>query len=245
MTSDRLTEDDRKHWHPLPSFFEWLAKQIPAKARVLDVGAGILPFPRANVLVDAADPDALPGQEVVKCDFARNPLPFPDKSFDFVYCRHVLEDMHDPFSLCREMERVGKAGYIETPSPLAEMCRGVDGTSPPWRGYYHHHWIIWEYEGELRFVTKYPITEYVNFEGCNLADKLRASPIYWNTHLLWKERIKISHRQTPVDFHIMKDYGPMLASAIDQTIVSCDVFWHEIPRELRIPQIGLNQVSAA
>jgi len=37
-------------------------------------------------------------------------MPFPDKSFDFVYCAHVLEHVDDPIRACREIMRVGKRG---------------------------------------------------------------------------------------------------------------------------------------
>lgn len=244
MTTDRLTETDKKHWHPPASLIAWLMDRIPAKARVLDVGAGILPFPRANVLVDLGSPNFFAGQEIVHCDVSHEPLPFPDKSFDFVYCRHVLEDLFDPFRLIREIERVGKAGYIETPSPMAEMCRGIDGSSPPWRGYYHHHFVVWPHEGELRFVMKYPLVEYLDFSAMNLVAELRQAPHHWNTHFLWADKIKVSHRQSLVDFHLFDDYGHVLGAAIEQGRVSCDAFWHDIPRETRVPQIGLNRAVA-
>ncbi len=197
------------------------------------------------MLVDIATPNALAGQQVVRCDFARDALPFADNSFDFVYCRHVLEDLFDPFRLCAEMARVGRAGYIETPSPMAEMCRGVDGASPPWRGYYHHHFVVWPHEGELRFVMKYPLVEYLDFTAIDLASGLRRAPHHWNTHFLWDGAIKTSHRQSLVDFHLFNDYGHVLGAAIVQGRTACDAFWHEIPRETRVAQIGLNRSSAA
>lgn len=243
--TDRLTESDKKHWHPAPALTAWLMDRIPTKARVLDLGAGILPFPRADVLVDLAVPNAGPRQQVVRCDFTRDALPFADKSFDFVYCRHVLEDLADPFFVMYEMARVGKAGYIETPSPMAEMCRGVDGSSPPWRGYYHHHFVIWPHEGTLRFVAKYPLVEYLDFAPLDLAERLRQAPHYWNSHLLWDGDIKVSHRRNVADFHLFNDYRHILGAAIEQGRTSCDAFWHEIPRETRVPQLGLNRSSAA
>jgi ubiquinone/menaquinone biosynthesis C-methylase UbiE len=50
----------------------------------------------------------------VVADIAR--LPFADKSFDYVYCSHVLEHADDPLAVCRELVRIGKRGYIETPT---------------------------------------------------------------------------------------------------------------------------------
>jgi hypothetical protein len=69
----------------------------------------------------------IPGLENFhKIDPISEKLPFADKEFDFVYSRHVLEDSWNPFALCEEMSRVGKSGYIETPSPIVELGRGVD-----------------------------------------------------------------------------------------------------------------------
>lgn len=242
--TDRLTEADRKHWPPAPQVTAWLTERIPAGARVLDVGAGIAPFARADVLVDLAKPNGAPHQEWIRSDIISDPLPFPDKSFEFVYCRHVLEDVHDPFPLLLEIERVGKAGYIETPSPIAELCRGVDGSSPAWRGYHHHHWLIWAHLGELRFVTKYPLVEHLDLGPVDLAARLRSGPTYWNTHLMWEGSIKSLHRRNVADFHVLPDYPHVVAQAIEQAIVSCDEFWAGIPKTVQVPQIGLAQSAA-
>ena len=43
-------------------------------------------------------------------------LPFRNKCFDFVYCCHVLEHTDNPLKACAEIMRVGKRGYIETPT---------------------------------------------------------------------------------------------------------------------------------
>jgi SAM-dependent methyltransferase len=47
-------------------------------------------------------------------------MPFKDKAFDFVIAFHVLEHIPDPAALLLELQRVSKAGYIETPSVLVE-----------------------------------------------------------------------------------------------------------------------------
>ena len=45
-------------------------------------------------------------------------LPFKDKEFDYVILSHVLEHVPEPFNLKKEIERIGKAGYIELPTKL-------------------------------------------------------------------------------------------------------------------------------
>ena len=94
--------------------------------KVLDVGSGYMPFPLATTLCDPFD--EYTGEKTVhdtrpfvKCPVEE--LPFPDKSFDFVYCSHVLEHVNDPIQSCDELIRVGKRGYIETPSYTTDILR--------------------------------------------------------------------------------------------------------------------------
>jgi hypothetical protein len=47
-------------------------------------------------------------------------MPFKDKAFDFVVASHILEHMSDPGKFLKELQRVGKAGYIETPNFIYE-----------------------------------------------------------------------------------------------------------------------------
>jgi SAM-dependent methyltransferase len=47
-------------------------------------------------------------------------LPFKDKAFDFVIASHVLEHTASPEKFLAELERVARAGYIETPDAYME-----------------------------------------------------------------------------------------------------------------------------
>lgn len=122
--------------------------------RVLDVGGWAKPFNRADWVVDIMPYDTRgwagrqgPERERfsretwVQMDVSsRQPLPFEDGFFDFVVCSHTLEDVRDPIFLCSELNRVGKRGYLETPSMLAELAFGVE--SRVYAGYYHHRWLV-------------------------------------------------------------------------------------------------------
>lgn len=98
---------------------------VPESALVLEVGSGGSPYFRANVLIDAyaetrerhwapfiTDRPSVLGMGET--------LPFRDKSFDFVIASHVLEHSADPERFLRELQRVAKAGYIETPDAFME-----------------------------------------------------------------------------------------------------------------------------
>ena len=43
-------------------------------------------------------------------------LPLSDKCIEFIYCSHVLEHIDCPIKACKEIMRVARRGYIETPT---------------------------------------------------------------------------------------------------------------------------------
>jgi SAM-dependent methyltransferase len=94
---------------------------------VLDVGSGAYPFPFATQLVDLYVEKTRHRHEELQTHNKPfkvadiNHLPFDDKSYDFVYCSHVLEHVDEPARACSELMRVGKRGYIETPSLSTDL----------------------------------------------------------------------------------------------------------------------------
>ena len=87
---------------------------IAPNARVLDIGSGGDPFPFATHLVDRfLNPTEHRHGPLVKRDKLLlgadiHNLPFRDKSFDFVYCAHLLEHVDDPIKACAEIMRIGR-----------------------------------------------------------------------------------------------------------------------------------------
>lgn len=223
-----LSQNDPHYWHPIPEVVAWLCDRLPADARVLEIGPGTVPFARASQFVDFVDVPGVPPEKLIKCDAANAPLPFPDKSFDFVVCRHMLEDMWNPFPICKEMSRVAKAGYVETPSPVAEMCRGVDGGAPPYRGYHHHRFVVWVDGEELKFVSKYPMVEYCGFEDEKLSDTLKSGARYWNTYYLWSGAMQVKHLQSPLDYDIPTQYPSILSQAFNRSMAATDRFFQNL-----------------
>lgn len=98
---------------------------IPAGALVLEVGSGGNPYPRSNVLLDAYQEtrerhwDALVHDRPTVLSFGEN-LPFKDKAFDYVIAAHVLEHTPFPEKFLAELQRVARAGFIETPDAFME-----------------------------------------------------------------------------------------------------------------------------
>lgn len=227
---DSLKEQDPHHWGPVNSIWEWLHKKIEPHHKVLDVGPGHCPFPRADVFVDFSPwgVNGIDDSKVIKIDFASNSLPFEDKSFDIVYCRHTLEDMWNPFHLLKEMERVGKAGYIETPSPFQELARGQDSQLLTYRGHAHHRWITWVQDGSLTFVTKYPPIEYVAVPERLIKQCLMMGPEYWNTYHYWEDKIEWKHLQSPLDYDLGQEYPAIISMAMLASMVSTHLFYRKV-----------------
>lgn len=98
---------------------------IPSSDLVLEVGSGGNPYFRSNVLLDAYldtrerhHVPLIADRKIVIAPVEN--LPFKDKSFDFIIASHVLEHSPDPEKFLAELQRVGKAGYIEVPDALME-----------------------------------------------------------------------------------------------------------------------------
>lgn len=161
-----------------PNVAEILSRLSP-DTKVLDIGGWARPFNRANYVIDAepyetrgyfSDPKLAsvrgwyaPAQGGDREWFSKDtwiqrdicdhqPFPFGDKEIDFVICSQTLEDLRDPLWVCAEMIRVGKRGYIEVPSRLAESSRGVE---PKQVGWSHHRWLIDIVGNHVYFTMKY------------------------------------------------------------------------------------------
>ncbi len=143
---------------------------MPVGAKILDAGGWFNPCLAATHVVDLMpyesrrgrlNLDPLPGERFSKAtwcqaEFLRPDLrlPFPDGHFDFSLCTQTIEDLTDPIPLLRELERVSRAGYVESPSRLAEQTTGVRDRITNRAGHPHHHWIVDAMPGLLELSPK-------------------------------------------------------------------------------------------
>jgi uncharacterized protein YbaR (Trm112 family) len=175
---------------------------VDRQALVLDIGSGGNPYPRANVLLDAYEDTIerfhlpLVRDRPIVYGYAER-MPFKDKAFDFIVASHVLEHSQDPEAFLKEIIRVGKAGYIETPDAFFEMINpfrfhrlevtSIDGRlvifkKPAWR---HHETLVDLYERKLkdRHFIKY----------------IQRHPDPFNMRFYWQGDIKFEIRNPEVD----------------------------------------------
>lgn len=177
-----------KFWHPDPARIESLCRRVQESHPGLCIDVGARPdakFPLATETV---------GWEADRnIDLDRDPLPYGDGEVAFVYCRHTLEDLADPAWLLSEIARVARAGYIETPSAMAELTRGVDASGYH-VGYVHHRWVCWIDFMTLTLAPKYPIVERLPLPDCWERLRFAYSVNRWNMEFQWNAEIPLRYR---------------------------------------------------
>lgn len=117
---------------------------------VLDVGCGdtiskMFRMESVNVTyVDKNKPKDYNGNHFFQLDLEIQKLPFDDNMFDFVICAHILEHLRNPFRVVAEINRVGRAGYVGSPSIFTEVF---------WN-WSEHKWLIIPVDDMLYFIWK-------------------------------------------------------------------------------------------
>lgn len=110
-------------------FFQERLVSIRPGDRVLEVGPGSTPHPRADVLLEKTYPDPDEAQRQrgnlpppdpdlrrKTVFFSGGRFPFENQAFDYVICSHVLEHVEDVDEYARELSRVAGRGYLEFPA---------------------------------------------------------------------------------------------------------------------------------
>jgi len=144
-----------KHWYTLHDSIRNKLIQYCNKnhfTTILEVGPGTSPFPIANYTIDVTREST---SNQFNLDIDKDKIPLENQFIDFGYARHVWEDIQNPDYAFNEMKRVCKTFYLETPSPMIEILRGIDGFSHafPYRGYIHHRYFVWSKNNTIHFFT--------------------------------------------------------------------------------------------
>jgi len=210
---------------PIPSIIRYFVSENKNNKKVLEIGPGSTPFPLSTHFID----HVVTRPNVVNIDICNEKFPFDDNEFDFVYARHVLEDVQNPTVLFKELVRVGKKGYIETPSVIAEVARHIDASSPPWRGYVHHRYLFWNSENTLICIPKYPFIEYIDFPDTHM---FLLDPFNWNNYYQWdcQSQAKIKELKNCIDYDISMNYKTIINQAMSVAQKTCQEFKNKVLR---------------
>lgn len=218
------------YWYPNNKIINKIVNycKINHFKNILEIGPGNSQFELATHFVGKNEDI----KDYIDLDLDIQNIPYDNKHFDFIYCRHVLEDIQNPDFLIKEMYRVSNFGYFETPSPIAELINVENNT---YKGYIHHRYITWyNYKNNsIYFLPKYPIIEYISFDKeyeLKLYKLLNNYCVYWNSYVLWNENNKpnIIMLKNGVNFNIRSEYVMLLKKSIEESIQSTNYFINNI-----------------
>lgn len=117
---------------------------VPDDWKVLDVGPGGYPLPRANVYLDKDQKNLRrnvpPGKATIEADLMSGLPDVADKSFDYVWASHVLEHVCDPAAVAATLSRIGKRGTLVLPSVIKESIGNFEESD--------HKWLIFPHPTE-------------------------------------------------------------------------------------------------
>jgi hypothetical protein len=219
-------------WAPNPKLVDRLVTELKQDGicdRIIDVGCGIGSniFPLATHILGKSLEINPSNLEFIDMDLDFDKFLERDKSFNFVYCRHTLEDIQNPQNAFAEIVRIGKRGYIETPSPLIEITKGANKNGM--RGYFHHRYIVWSdlATNTLYFLPKYPLVETIDIDEVTLKKcnhLLNNYSVYWNNYYVWDNdtnegsQPKIIVYRNEINFDIIEDYMRLINEAVNKSV---------------------------
>lgn len=126
----------KKREYNLSEEYKEAQRLIDGAKRMVDLGCGTNPHPKASVavdkyiepihrqfgenkLIDVAEIEKR-GIQFVEADFES--LPFADKQFDVAYSHHVIEHLDNPARACCEMQRIALGGGNRMPLYFCGIC---------------------------------------------------------------------------------------------------------------------------
>jgi len=224
--SKNLLYVKNKYYAPIQNILNMLSSFCISNnyKNILEIGPGKIPFRLASHFIGYNEKV----ENYISVDIDKEKFPFEDKYFDFIYSRHTLEDIQNPDFAFDEIIRTSSSGYIETPSPLVEILKGIDSNyfNENYCGYIHHRYIIWSNieKCEIYFLPKYScIIDNLKYDDEMLKKMLNIVnnyPIYWNNYFIWKDRKpKIKMYKNGINFDLtFESYANLLNEAVNESI---------------------------
>ena len=229
-----------RYWYPNNTIIKIIEKICLTNnfKKNLEIGPGVVPFSLATSFIGCNETI---NKDYIDIDIDKDIFPFDEKSFDFIYCRHVLEDIQNPDFALQEIFRITKGGgYIETPSPLIEITKGVDGSefTNSYCGYIHHRYIVWSNieKNEIYFLPKYScvldnIFKIENESKSYVYNLINNYPVYWNNYFVFNGENKpnIIMYKNGVNFNtkngdFIKEYINLVGRAINESLQNTNFF---------------------
>lgn len=136
-------------------FFPERIKSIRSSDKVLEIGPGATPYFRSDVFLEkeyGTEKELIAqsghvGKLITEkrlVTYTGDVFPFEDKEFDYVVCSHVLEHVPDADIFLKEIQRVGKKGYLEYPTIYYDYIYNFP----------EHLLFLFEKNGVINWMTK-------------------------------------------------------------------------------------------
>lgn len=136
-------------------FFPERILSIKPTDKVLEIGPGATPYFRSDVFLEKeyeTEKELIAQSGHVgrlKTDkrmitYNGDVFPFVDKEFDYVICSHVLEHVDDTDVFLKEVQRVGKKGYLEFPTIYYDFIYNFP----------EHRQLLYYKDGVISWMTK-------------------------------------------------------------------------------------------
>lgn len=136
-------------------FFPERIKSIKPTDKVLEIGPGATPYFRSDVFLEM---EYETEQELIAQSgyvgklntdkrvftYKGDIFPFADKEFDYIVCSHVLEHVPNADIFLKEIQRVGKKGYLEFPTMYYDYIYNFP----------EHLLFLMEKDGVINWMTK-------------------------------------------------------------------------------------------
>jgi len=223
----------RHYWGPNKSVLSIIENRCSEYTNVLEIGPGVNPFKCATHFIGMNEKLS----DYVSVDIDKDVFPFETNYFDFIYCRHVMEDIQNPDFAISEMIRTSRGGYIETPSPMIEITKNVDAMefSPLYCGYIHHRYIVWSniQKNEIYFLPKY---SFILDQLMKLSDTsaqlinhlINNYPVYWNNYFLFNSQTTVIMYKQGIHFSMPTGYIDLVLRSVQESIANTDYFVQHI-----------------
>jgi len=195
-----------KYWDRNEEINNYLLKQTKDLESVVNIGSVNCSFENANITIDNLH------ECTHKINIEESEL--PHSNYDFIYCRHLLEDLKKPELLLSEIKKKAKAGYIETPSVYAECCKAIDfDNNINQIGYAHHNFMLWTDNKTLFILPK--VKEFIKDIDQKLLRSHLQDPFVWNNYYLFNELNYII-----LSYSSKEEYLQLLQRAFEVTLIN-------------------------
>jgi hypothetical protein len=227
-----------RHWSPIPEVTQFVASHCRQPnhpyTTVLEIGPGTVPFEPATLFIGWNEEI----ETYTSVDIDKDRFPYDNQTVDFVYCRHVLEDIQNPDFAMQEIARISKyGGYIETPAPLVEITKNVDSPnfSHLYCGYIHHRYLVWGnmQKNEIYFLPKYSciLDHLLQSNPKESYELLNTQPILWNNYFLFTTPPTVIVYKNGVNFNLnggamnmATEYAALVSRAVQESIDNTKFF---------------------